>query len=340
MRELMLLLAAAVIALVYQGNILPIMDRKAKINVYVSAAYQVREVTKAANSYITAHYGILNGAAAGAPLVVTVPMLVADKRLTPSFVDRNVFRQTHAVIIRRVQDQVLEAVVATCGGAPIDDTALNTIAPFASADIGYVGIIPSYQVVQAAGACPAAAGQCITGPGGEIRANIADFANASCPLQAGHFANLLTYEPGSNLASQVLHRNSVPGDLTAELNTMRTNQIMAEGTDIVLKSAGGKTRYLSEALPTRQIAYDGTIINKPSCSGTTAPVLDLIPMGLSDSGRGYPVIRWDINKDDAGPTWTVRVSVWTQNSTGTGIERIAVTPEFGAVVALSYCALV
>jgi|TARA_R110002110_G_scaffold126259_1_gene304780 hypothetical protein len=213
MNQLLGMVLAGMIGLGLLSQVLP---ETAALSSQASANYaaaQLHTFTKAADNYIDNNYATLVAATAGGVQAVTAPMIVTEGSLDPSFVDTNIFDQTHRLLIRQPSPGTLEGLVATCGGDTIEANELARISQLAGPD---AGLISPLDINNALGA------------GGHWTMALANYVHASCALTVGHLTSLITASAASDV-SPYLHRNA-HADPAA--NSMFTNLLM-EGNNIV-----------------------------------------------------------------------------------------------------------
>jgi type II secretory pathway pseudopilin PulG len=114
-----------------------------------ATADRMNQVLSAAQQYVQANYATLaaNVPVGGAPTTVPttgavgpfgLPTLQGGGYLPSSYVDKNPFAQTHAVLVRQPVANTLEVLVATQNGDTIQDADLGTVSSMVGAAGGFM----------------------------------------------------------------------------------------------------------------------------------------------------------------------------------------------------------
>ena len=166
-------------------------------------AQQTKDVLKAAQGYIASHHLILSQQAHPYSHFIDVESLQREGWLSASFVNRNLYGQQYGVLLRRLQEDQLEALVITYGGEPIPIKEGHDIALKIGAAGGFVE--------QEATILGALAGWHLS---------LANYLNPAQHPTSGHLACLLFFSRGT-LVSHYLHRYALEG--YPEANRMFTH---------------------------------------------------------------------------------------------------------------------
>lgn len=183
------------------------------------------EVSEGAKGYVKANYAALLANAGSGVLVIPagrpnataavpsgpagLPSIQGDGFLTSSFIDVNGFGQRHALLVKKMSPDKLEAIVTTYGGRTIADNRLAMIGNFVGNSGGYIPQTPPV----------AADANTIIGAYGGYRSDLASWGGAAERPTVGHFQSSLAFENGTVLADY-LYRNDIG---VPEANRMRTN---------------------------------------------------------------------------------------------------------------------
>ena len=202
-------------SLIGLGVLTQVLPETAALSTQASANYaaaQLHTFSKASENYINNNYATLVAATAGGVQAVTAPMIVTEGSLDPSFVNTNIFDQTHRLLIRQSTPGSLEGLVATCGGDTIDPNELARISKLGGPDAGLISPLDPNNAL---------------GAGGHWTMDLSNYTHASCALEVGHLTSLITASSAADV-SPYLHRNAHPD---AAANTMFTTLLM-DGNDI------------------------------------------------------------------------------------------------------------
>lgn len=194
-----------------------------------AVADRLEEVTVAAKEYVHANFKTLyDTTPAGGTLRVeigrnsqsaSVPAgsVQAAGFLPSTYVDRNAYNQTHALLLKRVTGSPgrLEGVITSVAGQTIPDQQLGRIATFAGADAGFMLTAP---VNGSTGV--------VTGIGGGWATPAAQWSASGTTPTVGHIMASMAFNEGA-LVGDYLARNDIG---IPEANTMRTNLIMGGNT--------------------------------------------------------------------------------------------------------------
>ena len=176
-----------------------------------AAAIQMSRIEKAAEAYITANAGAIEGVATSTtPATITVPMLESTGYLPNGFHSVNPFGQTWEVQVIQPSAGNLQALVVSYGGNTVKGKVAGQVAEIAGASGGVIGGGSGEYAV------PGCAGGEACGAYNGWSVNTSGYQN----IQPGHFAALLAYSNGQ-MQSDYLYRVAVPGQ--PQLNTMQTN---------------------------------------------------------------------------------------------------------------------
>jgi len=197
-------------SLIGLGVLTQVLPETAALSNQASANYaaaQLHTFSNAAEKYINNNYAALVTATASGVQAVTAPMIVTEGSLDPSFIDMNIFDQTHRLLIRQPSVGSVEGLVATCGGDTIDPTELARISRLAGPDAGLISPLDPDNAL---------------GAGGHWTMSLSNYTHASCDLSVGHLVALITASNASDV-SPYLHRNTHPD---SSANTMYTTLLM------------------------------------------------------------------------------------------------------------------
>ena len=136
--------------------------------------------------------------------------------LPSSFIDVNGYGQRHALLVRKVDANHVEAMITTYGGRTIADASLAKIGTFVGNTGGYVLAAPPK---------PADANMVIGSYGG-YRTSTANWAVGATAPASGHFQSSLVFQDGT-LVADYLYRNDIG---VPEANTMNTSINMQSAT--------------------------------------------------------------------------------------------------------------
>jgi hypothetical protein len=252
------------------------------------------------------NYQTLLTSAAGGAVVVTPTTLQTAGTLDPAFVDTNYWGQNHVTLVRLVAAGQQQAMSVTCGGDAIPDGTLVRLA----LNIPYDGasILSTAPTLASAG---------------QKQATVAPFANATCPVTAGHIA-ALTYFDNSQIVPPWLNRFAVPGASPAtEPNTMHTvqymggNNIQDVGDVVELNrvnpdNSAGK---LSQA-PFLSVTTDtGHVPKMTGCPGNATPNVLAWPAGMIVAS-GTPDNGFWASVTDGGTFWIANLNSYSQPASG------------------------
>ena len=176
-----------------------------------AAAIQMSRIEKAAEAYITANAGAIEGVATSTtPATITVPMLESTGYLPNGFHSVNPFGQTWEVQVIQPSAGNLQALVVSYGGNTVKGKVAGQVAEIAGASGGVIGGGSGEYAV------PGCTGGEACGAYNGWSVNTSGYQN----IQPGHFAALLAYSNGQ-MQSDYLYRVAVPGQ--PQLNQMQTN---------------------------------------------------------------------------------------------------------------------
>jgi hypothetical protein len=308
----------------------PQIQRNSRLLLDAPNAYQVQSFAQAANAYLSvpATFSAVLAATLSGNVQISATTLMAAGGLDPSFVDRNGYGQTHAVIVHRMSPTQLEALVMTCGGRAIADQSTRHLielagGPIKGGGVPAVGILSTNPNVA-------------IGANGGLNVALTSFGGTACTPAPGHIGAAL-YLDGSQIIPPYLFTNPVPGAGTGP-NTMNTTLFMGgndvQNTHDVYSST--KLRWMSQSIQDALQGPDGMTVAKPTCPNGV-PQIFTSPVAFSDNGIGLPMIGVQTYAVDNGSSWTAHLVVTTQNSSGTGTTQITPGAAYGQILALAKC---
>jgi len=219
--ETAMALAVVSLLLVFFVNLTQVETDRVRVK---NTADKLATISKAAEAYMAANYAKL---LADAPSVgsgaleievgrtepgggVPADSLQDEGYLPPSFVDANSFQQNTKLLVRKVNEKTLEAILTTHGGQTIPDRMLGNMANLLGASGGYMPeTVPG-----------AASGGEILGVGGGWRADADEWrGSGGTEPEVGTIQMSMAFEDGS-LLKDYLYRNDVG---VPEANRMNTD---------------------------------------------------------------------------------------------------------------------
>lgn len=294
----------------------PQMAKRENAPIQYGAAHQLSTITAAAKNYMTVNSSTLDSdaAAAGGTVPVTMATLVAAGFLDPTWQDIDPFGQTHILAVHRLSAGVLQGLVASCGGDTIPDITLRDLALHGPAEAGYISSeTPTHA----------------TSISGQWAYQLNQFTVPGCSYAAGHLAAGI-FLVGNQLVAPYLCRYAVAGH--PEACTMYTdadfnNNNLNNAKDVTLITG----QKLSEAGIPLGVAFDGSLVTKPSCPNNGAPQLYLAQQILGSNGTGYAMSGGGATYTDVGAAWQVTIMFQTE------LGQFHALPAFGAFTATAKC---
>jgi microcystin-dependent protein/Tfp pilus assembly protein FimT len=165
-------------------------------------AEQVKDIARASQGYIVHHHRTLEQQAYPYSHFISMETLQGEGWISPAFVNRNIYGQLYGVLVRRLHDHHLEALVISYDGEAIPAKSGHEIAAAIGAAGGFV-----------------AQGNTVQGALAGWHLSLDNYQRPAHVPTAGHLAVLLFFNRG-NLVSHYLHRYAVEG--YPEANRMET----------------------------------------------------------------------------------------------------------------------
>ena len=165
-------------------------------------AEQVRDIARASQGYIAHHHLALEQQAYPYSHFISMETLQGEGWLSPAFVNRNIYGQLYGILVRRLHDHQLEALVISYDGEAIPAKSGPEIAAAIGAAGGFV-----------------AQGNTVQGALAGWHLSLDNYQRPAHVPTAGHLAVLLFFNRGS-LVLPYLHRYAVEG--YPEANRMET----------------------------------------------------------------------------------------------------------------------
>jgi len=233
-------------------------------------AEQVKEIARASWGYIAHHHRTLEQQAYPYSHFISMETLQGEGWLSPAFVNRNLYGQLYGVLVRRLHDHHLEALVISYDGEPIPAKSGPEIAAAIGAAGGFV-----------------AQGNTVQGALAGWHLSLDNYQQPAHVPTAGHLAVLLFFNRG-NLVSHYLHRYAVEG--YPEANRMET-AIDMNGQDIRgAREVGAQTLRLGEQVLMEAQAQTLNRLHQVQCplgqsltrnaNGTFSCVAPVVPVAV------------------------------------------------------------
>lgn len=122
--------------------------------------------------------------------------------------------------------------------------------------------------------------------------------------------------------------STVDGDIVTTNGDIISTNGTVTGTDVISSATGNR---LSEAVTNVFLVAHGDTVTKPVCMTGQTQEIFVIPSNMSDNGVGKPLHRFDGAATDAGASWTIDLSVVTEDGT------VNPNATFGRAVAFIKC---
>jgi type II secretory pathway pseudopilin PulG len=330
-----------------------------------AVADQMSDVLDATEAYARANIAAIKAAIPNPGDLSEIPFtdLTTDGRyLSAGMSSTNAFAQGYRILARRVSAEAVSVIVVAEGAVqpPLDE--VGKIAALVGGRGGAVNVSDTSQAVGAQGAWTLDtadyAGLWTANPG-----ELVGMAYHGQGLDADGCVDCL-------------YRNDV-GDPTrntmfVDLNMGGKTITNANDVQITGKRDGyGFSTYMSEGVHEAMIRFSGNEVRKPTCPGLSGPGTGVpqifVSIGnLSDTGAGRPVVgmrtyaidnnqplptiaygpgvpaqgtvRLPVGTNTDGPgTWTVAMTVLTEDATGTGLLETPLPGNYGSMTVFTKC---